>query len=901
MKMSACLAACFAAAFVPSLWAAAPRTLTTEHLRDPQGLDEPRPRLSWQAPVPEGGWFSAPPRGTRQTAYRILVASDPALLAKETGDLWDSGRVASDASVLIDYAGRPLASRTICWWKVMTWDQRGRASDWSGPATWSMGLLEPGDWSAKWIASPTADLVEPAPVFRKAFAVTKPVRRATLYVCGLGFHEVRLNGAKMGDHEFDPKYTRYDLRALYVTHDVTAQLRRGTNAVGVTLGNGWYNYHIKNAWDFDTAPWRAKPRVLLQLEVDFADGSRQTVATDESWKFTMGPVRWDGLLGGETCDARAELPGWDTPAYDDTKWARPAVVEGPKGRLTAQMAHPIRIWQTFAPVRLTQPRPGVWVFDFGQNIAGFCALNVQGPAGTDVQLVHGELLHPDGTIDNSEIGKFCKSAPFQTDHYILKGQGTETWRPRFMYHGFQYVQVTGFPGTPTLESLRAHAICSDLPGAGAFACSSELINRIQRATWWSFANNFQGHPVDCPNRERNGWTGDAHLAVETGFYNFDPAANYTAWLRDMRDEQRASGELPGIVPTGGWGYQWGNGPAWDSAYLLIPVAQHLFTGDRRVLEEHYERHKRYVDYLTTKAKDGLVSIGLGDWCPPDKKTMAPVPVTSTAYYYKDACLVAESADLLGHKEDAEKYRALAASIRASFQRAFPALATGVGTGMNQTAFSAALYQGLVDPANVTAVVTRLVGEVAAKDNHLDCGILGTKYLLRALSDNGQAALAGTIVTQRTAPSWGCWMDQGATTLWEGWDGSGTHNHIMFGDVSAWCFAVLAGIRPDPSGPGFKKFIVQPEPVAGVTWAKAHHDSPYGRIESAWTTEAGVFRLDVTVPPNTTARIAIPTDASWRVTESGRTAWLSEGVTFIGSEPTKAIFEVVPGRYRFEVK
>ncbi|MDD4869615.1 MAG: glycoside hydrolase family 78 protein, partial [Kiritimatiellae bacterium] len=838
------------------------------------------------------------------------------LLAKDTGDLWDSGKVQSDNSLYIEYAGIPLQSRQLCFWKVKTWSScndrsQGNSSE-SKPAMWSMGLLRQSDppsltssgaagWSAKWIGSPNSAEFEPAPLLRKTFSINRKIKRATAYISGLGYYELTLNGEKVGDHVLDPKFTRYDRRVLYVTYDVTRQLKKGKNAAGVMLGNGWYNYHVKNAWDFDTAPWRGQPKMILQLEIELYDGSRQTVISDESWKYSTGPIQFDGMLSGEVYDARLEKNGWDTANYDDSQWITARIVDAPKGKLTAQMVQPIRITETIRPVKITQPKPGVYLYDLGQNIAGTAQLTVKGPAGTDIKIQYAELLREDGTLNPDNIKSFCKSAEFQTERYILKGKGTEIWQSRFMYHGFQYVQVTGFPGEPKLENLKALVMHTDLENAGTFECSNELLNRIQHCTRWSYLNNFHGHPTDCPNREKNGWTGDAHLAAETGLYNFDPLAAYTQWMRDFKDEQRESGELPGIVPTGGWGYKWGNGPAWDSAYVLIPWYMYKYCGDIRILAEHYENLKRYVDYLTSKAKDGIVTIGLGDWCP--AKTKTPEKVTSTGYYYCDVVIVSKIADILGKKDDAAKYSRLAADIKRAFNREFLDQRTGQYAGGTQTALACALYQGLVEPSNHDAVVKNLVENVTAKNDHLDCGILGTKYLLHALTDNDRSDVAYRIVAQTTEPSWGNWVKQGATTLWEGWNGSGTHNHIMFGDVSAWFYETLAGIQPDPSVPGFKKIIIKPGVVDDLTWVKASHNSVYGRIASNWKLEGNKLTLNVTIPPNTTATVFVPARDASSVLESGKPAEKAQGIKFLRMDNSNrksifAVYETGSGSYCF---
>ncbi|MDD5140166.1 MAG: family 78 glycoside hydrolase catalytic domain [Verrucomicrobiales bacterium] len=852
--------------------------LRCEYLANPDGIDVLRPRLSWL--------LDSDRRGEKQTAYQVVVTTPQ-------GEWWDSGKVASDQSIQVEYAGKPLSSRQACEWKVRVWDKDGKPSAWSQPATWTMGLLKPDDWQAKWIGSPSAELVAPAPLLRKTFTVTQPVKRATVYVTGLGFYEFHLNGGKVGDHEMDPGFTRYDRRVLYATHDVTPQIHRGANTIGMMLGNGWYNYSVRTGWDYEKAAWRAQPKMILQLELELADGTTQTIVSDETWQTTDSPVIFNALLNGEFYDARREISGWDRGDGGDGNWVAAKVVAPPAGVLSAQMAPPVKVTQTLKPVKLTQPKPGVFVYDLGQNLAGVAEITLRGPAGTVVVLKYGEKLNPDGTLNQDELKMFAKTGEFQTDRYTLKGQGTEVWRPRFVYHGFQYVQVTGFPGTPTLKNLRALAMNAAFETAGQFECSNELLNKIQHNTLWSARANFYSFPTDCPQREKNGWTGDAHLAAEACLYNFDMAANYTKWLEDIQDEQQTNGVLPCIIPTGGTGYKWGNGPAWDSAYLLIPWDLYLYRGDRRILGEHYENFKRYVDYVSRRAPNHIANFGLGDWC--TAKTTTPEKVTSTGYFYRDACIVADIAGMLGKKDDAEKYAALAADIKQAFNREFPALKT-------QTALGCALYQGLAEPANRPALVRQLVANVESKSNHLDCGNLGAKYLLHALSDNGRPEVAYEVATQTTMPGWGYWIKIGATALLEHWDdkykGGLSRNHIMFGDISAWFYESLAGIQPDAAAPGFKHIILKPVVVGDLKWVKAYYDSPYGRIGSEWKSNRGIFTWKITVPPNTSATVYVPTSSAGSVHEGGHPLAKVRGVKFLRMENGYAVLEVESGKYVF---
>ena len=528
---------CLLALTLPALASLSPDRLRCEHLDNPLGIDTPQPRLNWV--------LESKQRAEKQTAYQILAASSEALLKSDHGDLWDTGKVASDQTLHVAYAGKALGSCQRCCWKVRVWDKDGKASAYSQPAYWEMGLLTPQDWQGQWIARTTDTNSLPAPMLRSAFTLDGKIKQARAYICGLGYYELHLNGKQIGDHLLDPGYTRYDKRALYVTYDVTDALRRGKNAVGVILGNGWYNVQTRAVWDFHKAPWRAAPKLLMQLRVEYADGRVETIGTDSRWTTSTGPITFDSIYGGETYDARAEKPGWDTPDYDDSAWAMAQVVSAPGGKLAAQMMPPIKADRVIKPVKITEPQPGVFVYDLGQNFAGFAELSVRGPAGTKVVMKYSERLGKDGTVDRADIqqhvARVDPSQQYQTDTYILDGSPITHHVSRFTYHGFQYVEVTGFPGKPTLDTLRGVFIHSAIPIAGEFECSNPLLNRIWGAGRWSYLSNLQGIPTDCPHREKNGWTGDAHLAAEQGLFNYAPAAVYTKWINDLGDEQRPDG------------------------------------------------------------------------------------------------------------------------------------------------------------------------------------------------------------------------------------------------------------------------------------------------------------------------------------------------------------------------
>jgi alpha-L-rhamnosidase len=885
-----------------------PTDLRCEYLLSPQGIDVAQPRLSWK--------LESPQRGQKQTAYRVLVASTREKLDADQGDVWDSGKVDSEQSIHVPYAGAALASFAGYWWKAQAWDKDGNPSGWSEPASWTMGVLRPEEWQGKWImrmpagASKEFDMTptdkdahrteptwnEPAPLFRKGFEVTKPVSKAMLYVCGLGFNEVRLNGEKVGDRVLEPSLTRYDKRALYSTYDVSQQIAQGKNALGIELGNGWYNMHARAAWDFYKAPWRARPQALALLRVEHPDGSVDTIVSDESWKTAGGPVTFDCIRNGVSYDARLEKPGWDKADFDDSKWESVQITDAPKGILTSEVL-PAKIMKTIKPVRLTEPAPGVFLFDMGQNMAGWSQLHVSGPAGTTITLRYDERLDDKGML-SQENKIYLFSGDFQTDRYTLKGEGVETFEPRFAYHGFQYVQIEGFPGKPTLDSIQGEVIHTAFQPAGSFECSNELLNKIQRNTKWSYIGNFvDGYPTDCPHREKNGWTGDAQLAIDQALMNFASAPAYAKWMNDFKDSQPESGELTGIIPTSGWGKD--IGPSWDSAYIIIPWAMYLYCGDTRVLADQYDGMRKQVDYIGTRAKDYIADYGLGDWVPSKTKTNADI--TSTAYYYYDALTVSKAAALLGKTDDAKKYGDLAKAIYDAFNAKFYKADEGTYGQGTQTSLATALYQGLVPAERQATITDKLVDMVRGEDNHFDGGILGAKYLLNVLTDQGHADVAYDVASSKTFPSWGSWIEQGATTLWENWDGSLSRNHIMFGDISAWFYKTLAGINYDESKPGFKHVVIRPHLVGDLSYAKAEHESMYGTIRSAWKKQDGGLALEVSVPVNTTATVYVPATGLDAVTEGGAQATQAEGISNPRMEGTYAVFDLGSGDYKFAAK
>jgi len=870
-------------------------SLTVDYLENPLGLDNLTPRFSWQ--------HASGKPGFQQTAYQILVASSMEKLSKDDADYWDSGKIGSDLSVHIPYKGKSLSSSGKYYWKVRLWDQNGHPGIYSELNWWEMGQLNKSDWKADWIAAidnkEAVPPLLPAPYFRKEFELLGKIASARLYISGLGYYEAFLNGKKVGDHILDPVKTRYDKQVKYVTYDVGEYLKDGNNAIGVVLGNGWYNQHTREAWDFDKAPWRNSPALICQLVVTDENGSTMIVKSDENWKFSIGPIVFDGVHNGETYDARLELGCWNHTGFDDSAWNQAVMVEGPKGVLSSQMMPPARIIQTLSPGNTWQINDTVTMVDLGQNITGWAAIKVQGPKGSQVTLRFGERIFDNGTLDQRELSRFIRTGDTQTGRYILKGEGIEQWHPVFTYHGFQYVEVTVSDPAIKLHDIQGQVIHTDLREKGHFSSSSELFNKIHENLKWSFLGNYHGYPTDCPHREKMGWSGDAQLVAEAGLFNFDMARAYLKWMDDFTDEQRPNGQLPGIIPTSGWGYAYGSdpntlergyGPQWEGAFMEIPWQMYRFVGDTSIIERYYVNFKRYVDYLTAHSDGNLLNFGIDD-----HKQLKPLTqghYLSSAFYYRFAEMLSKMATITQRDEDNRKYALLAADIKQAFNKRYFDTSKGIYDHGGQTPMALALYFGLAEEQHQDRVLNNLLKTIADNNGHIDAGVVGTKAVINTLLMYGQEKVLFEMADKRTFPGWGYWIEAlGANTLYQNWDGSQSKNHIMFGSIGDYFFQGLAGIQPDENFPGFKHFRIKPSVNNDLEWVEAGHDSPYGTIESKWKKLNNGLQMKVSVPPNTTAEIYFPGD------EECQTNFLKgpKG-KYLGYASRFHIFRVGPGSY-----
>jgi len=1034
-----------------------PAELRCEYRVDPLGIDAREPRLSWILVASAGA------RGVVQKAYQILVASSAEGLAADRGDLWDTGRVESDQTVLVPYAGKPLVSHQACFWKVRTWTGANELGPWSPPARWSMGLLEPGESQAQWIGrdeteptpvplpanwiwlpggkpkasaplgkayfrhrleipagatiaratawmtadnefqlyvgsrkvgegrnfhqlsevnlaphlqpgvnlvtvvasnigptpnpagllgrvliefrqgppidlrtdatwrcadnevagwqdaafddsgwamaqdlgengvkpwgpvAPAAERVLPARLLRREFTVDKPLRRATAYVCGLGLFELQVNGEKAGDHVLEPALTEYDKRAAYVTFDVTKQLKSGPNALGVMLGNGRY-YAPRAAVPAPTRSF-GYPKLLLHLRLEYADGTVGQIVSDPTWKLsTAGPILANNEYDGETYDARREMNGWSRPGFNDSAWQKPAVVEGPAGRLVAQMAEPLRVTEVLKPKSIKEIQPGVFVVDMGQNMVGRCRLKVRGPAGTQVRLRHAETLLPDGNLYTANL-RGAKA----TASYTCNGQGEEIYRPRFTYFGFRYVEISGFPGKPDLDTLSGEVVHDDVRAAGEFRCSNPLLTRIHQNIRWGVRGNYRSMPTDCPQRdERQGWLGDRSAECKGESYLFDIAALYSKWLNDIEDTQKESGSLPDVAPS--YWPIYSDNVTWPATFVIAPDMLYQQYGDTAPIARHYAAMKKWVAHMSGFMKDGIQPKDrYGDWCVPpesaelihskDPARKTSAEVMGSTYFYYVQMLLGRYAELLGKPEEAQQFRRQAAELNQAFNARFYKAQEGIYDNGTQTSCVLPLAFGMVPKDEQGRVFASLTQSILQKTNgHLGTGLVGGQWLMRTLSDNGQAELVYRLANNQDYPSWGYMIGHDATTIWELWNGNtadpamNSGNHVMLvGDLAIWMYEYLAGIRGEPESPGFRRVVLRPYPVGDLIEVQASYRSVRGLIESHWRLADGKFRWKVTIPPNVQAMVMLPVTADpAAVTEGGRPAAEAPGVENVGT-------------------
>lgn len=893
--------------------------LRCEYLRDPLGIDVQRPRLSWKLRATDSH-----ARGQRQSGHRILVAGSPSDLAEDRGALWDSGRVDSDRSVHVVYQGQPLSSGMRCWWKVRVWDQNGVVSPWSKPARWTMGRLEPNPWKASWIGTdqqfaaikelpPTGDYLAD-PWLRKTVTLSARPRRATIHVASVGYHELYINGVKVTDTVLVPSVADHTKRARYVTYEIARHLRAGRNVIGLWLGTSWSIYPL---YKTDDKP--QTPIVLAQAEFEWPDGSRQTVVTDQTWKTRPSPSALLGTwkftdYGGEFYDATQELPNWCCAELDDSDW-KPATVYHPHLTLSAEMVEPNRRVKKITPVAIRDVGDGQYRVDMGVNFAGFVELDVRGKPGDVVELKFSER-------EDQPMTHRLHSA------YRIGPSGKGTFRNRFNYGSGRWIQISGLQYRPSLTDVRGELVRSDYQRSGWFECSNPLLNDIYRTTLWTYENlSLGGYVVDCPQRERMGYGGDAHATTRTALDNYRLGAFYTKWTQDWRDVQNRSaawgvgstaassddqgqeGNLPYTAPT----YWGGGGPAWSGICVTLPWYIYRQYGDRRILEVNLPTIERWLAFLETKSKDNmLVRWGgqwdfLGDWLWPGAQGVngdtRETLFFNNCYWIYNLQTASRIAQVLGKRDLAAKYRRRAAEVREAVHRTFFDPDENGYVNSFQAYLAIALVVDLPPHSLRQAVWKRFEDEITIhRKGHFWGGITGGYFIVKALIDADRTDLMFRMVNRRDYPSWGNMLERGATTIWEAWDGSNSRLHSSYLHVGAWFIEGLAGIRPDPAGPGYQRFMVNPGVVRdeSLRWVKARYDSQYGPIRSEWSIGDGKLRLTVRVPVNTSATLAVPTGDLASIREGTVAAADAEGVEPIGSETGRTLLRLEPGQYEFVV-
>ncbi len=874
--------------------------LRTEYAENPLGIDIRKPRLSWR--------IMSDARNVVQSAYHIRVARNESDLTANRNLVWDSGRVAASESIHLAYAGPELQSGQRVYWQVRVWDGAGKASDWSAPAWWEMGLLSATDWKAGWIE---ADLPEdtsksnPAPMLRRKFNINGAIQSARAYVTSHGLYEMHLNGRRVGEDFFTPGWTSYNKRLQYQTYDVTGLLQRGENAVGVMLGDGWYRGNLGFSNQRNT--YGNKLALLLQIQITYADGRNETIGSDAGWKASTGPILMSDIYDGENYDARIEKPGWMLASYSDADWAGVKVVNHSKEKLIAPAGPPVRRIEEIKAVKIIKTPAGQTVVDFGQNMVGWVRMNVQGAAGTTVTLRHAEVLDKQGNfyIDNLRAAK-------QTNRYTLKGDGVEVYEPHFTFQGFRYVAVEGYPGELDLNSVTSVVIHSDIRPASEFATSQPLINQLQHNILWGQKGNFLDVPTDCPQRdERLGWTGDAQVFARTAAFNMDVAGFFTKWMGDVAADQLATGSVPFVIPDV---LSKPNAPAagsaaWADAAVIIPWTMYLTYGDTRILEQQYESMTRWVEFMRKRAGDDYIWEGdfhFGDWLA-FATTRSDYPgattgkdLIATAFFAHSTDLLQRIATILGKRDDAAKYAELLGNVKSAFNREFVTERGRVGEN-TQTAYVLALQFDLL-PEGMRQVAAKRLAQEIRERKHLTTGFVGASYLCHALSRYGYLDEAYLLLRREEYPSWLYPVKQGATTIWERWDGQkpdgsfqdagmNSFNHYAYGAIGDWMYRVMAGIEIDPSAPGYKHMLIQPRPGGGFTSVRASHTSPYGKVASEWEMKDGVFDLSVEVPANTRATVRLPKALLADVRESGKAI---EG----RQNGDAVVIEVGSGKYRF---
>lgn len=916
--------------------------LKCEYLINPLGIDIASPRLSWKIEALSNSVYNQ-----KQIAYQILVASSPDKLSEEKADLWNSGKIQSDANGQLPYQGKQLTSEQRCYWKVKVWNNENDYTPWSDMAFWSMGLLQVTDWKAKWIGD-QPDLVQqtymeklanydpknsaqiknvrpvppPSPMLRKKFSVKLPVKSALLYVSALGYYEIGLNGAKVGDHVLAPEWTDFNKRVQYQVFDVSQNLRQGQNVLTSLLGDGWYLGMLgPTKWHKDyprRGVYGNDRRLIAQLVINYADGSNQVIATDNSWKLnTKGFVLSADNFLGQVIDARNLPQGWMNIDFDDSSWINAFVDNSIQKNLEAQKNEPVRIYRHLSPVKIS-PNGDQYIVDFGQNLTGWTQLKVKGDKGDKIRIRHGEMLNDDGSLYTKNL-----AAAVSEDEYILSG-GNDKFEPTFTYHGFRYVELSGLKSSPDQGSIVACAISSDPEVTGSFECSNQKLNQLWNNIIWTQRNNMTSIPTDCPQRdERMGWMGDAQVFCQNSIFNMDMAAFYTKWVKDIRDAQTIRGTFPDIAPHANKPeIRFSNAPAWADAGVIVPWRVYQNYGDKEILRHHYEAMKQYIENIRKQNPDNIwlkdVGNNYGDWLNANtviaegySKTRGEIPkdVFATAFYANSARLLAQTATLLGKEQDAKIYFGLFENIRAKFNDSFVDK-DGIIKGNTQSAYAIALNFELLPESKQVMAFNHLLKCIEEYDYRISTGFISTVMMMKELTKRGRNDIAYQLLESERLPSWIYSINQGATTIWERWDGyvkgrgfqdAGMNSfcHYSIGSVGEWMYRTILGINPDDAHPGYKHFIIHPQPGGTLTWAKGSYNSVNGLIVSEWEQEQKYFMLDIEIPVNTSATVIIPSGNRDLISMNSKKIPATVILKNQASKNETAL-ELGSGKYHFEV-
>ncbi len=884
--------------------------LLCEYAESPIDMDLKQPRVSWVMETTE--------RGQAQSAFQIQLATTENLIVSGKPDMWDTGRLESSKTLHHTYAGIALESNTTYYWQVTVWDKDNKSIT-SDIASFTTTLLNESDWSAEWIGAGPEN--EPrsekgffmhrdeqytledtvvhngrSVLLRNELTCEKAIETARVFVTGLGFYELYINGDRVGDRVMAPAKTNYRKEVLYDTYDVTSMLKKGDNAVGMHLGNGWFNPY-KAWWQDYRMQWFGAKRALLQMHIQYTDGTDKVFVTDKNWKTSPGPITFNCIYDGERYDATLEQPGWAETGFDDSAWQPVNRVEEPGGELLSHRMPPMRVVESRQPVRSWEVKPGVMMYDMGQNFTGWAKVALKGEKGTTIQIRFAEEVYDDSTL-NITSNEHADAVAY----YTLKGGAKEVYETRFSYYGFQFVEITAEPKLPQIESVQGQVVHTDNELIGSFECSNELINKIHKATVWSQRSNMIGYPMDCPQRdERLGWFGDAQVTAEEAMFNYDMTLFFDNWFSGIRGNQNEkTGDIPIISPRP---YIWDEGIEWSSTYILMLWQYYRYYGDTRILAEHYDAMVRYMQFLDTISTDYIEPMGwIGDWGSMVKGWHEGEPESvPTAFYFLNAEILSKTAAILGKDADAQWFEDLAEQIKNAYNSAFFDPKTGNYNDGSQMANSFPLLLGIVPEQHQEQVLNNLVVDIVEKNNvHLTTGVLGTKYMFDALAEFDRFDVAYQLITQTTYPSWAEMMEK-YNTMCEFWTLKQSHNHVMMGSIDAWLYKFLAGIQLDEEFPAYERFVIKPYLAEGLDYVQASTRTLRGMVESEWHINEKGYRHHVRVPFGATAKVYIPAEAGSTVFESGKPADTVKGVAFVGKKDDYRVFEIGSGVYEFEVK